>query len=39
MLVDLAREVMSKETDLTQATTKALETLRKDLKEVCAGDV
>lgn len=39
MLVDLAREVMSKKIDLTQATTKALETLRKDLKEICAGEI
>lgn len=35
VLVDLAQEVMAEKTDLTQATKKTLELLRKDLKEVC----
>jgi LAO/AO transport system kinase len=37
MLMGLAGEVMSNEIDFTQATAKALEALRNDLKEVCSG--
>ncbi|MBW1817863.1 MAG: methylmalonyl Co-A mutase-associated GTPase MeaB [Deltaproteobacteria bacterium] len=39
MLVELAREVMAQETDLTRATRKALEFLREDLKAVCMGEI